>query len=126
MLILHLRSKYNETHCTDFNGKNVDNVRFVTVNIPHAVSQHLTPKEFVDDATDEISIVRIIQDNNFKKFNLTNTKNKTLDTQAVNFNQVFTKPYVDQFHQGNERCRKDGGLDFYNERSDLVKKKPGK
>ena len=44
-----------------------------------------------------------------------------MKTQAVNDNQVNTKAYVDQFHNDNERTRRDLGLDFYDESSDLVK-----
>ena len=44
-----------------------------------------------------------------------------MNTQAVNDNQVITKAYVDQFHQENERSRRDLGIDFYNESSDIVK-----
>ena len=42
--------------------------------------------------------------------------------QAENDNEVITKAYVDQFHQENERSRRNAGLDFYDESSDLVKK----
>ena len=52
---------------------------------------------------------------------LTNISTITLKTQAVNDNQVITKLYVDQFHQENERSRRDLGLDFYNKSTDLVK-----
>ena len=45
----------------------------------------------------------------------------TLKTQAVNDNQVITKAYVDQFRQEHERSRRDLGIDFYKESSDIVK-----
>ena len=44
-----------------------------------------------------------------------------LNKQAENDNEVITEAYVDQFHQENERSRRDVGLDFYDESSDLVK-----
>ena len=44
-----------------------------------------------------------------------------MKTQAVNDNQVITKAYVDQFHNDNERTRRDLGLDFYDESSDVVR-----
>ena len=44
-----------------------------------------------------------------------------MNTQAVNDNEVITKAYVDQFHQENERSRRDLGIEFYNESSALVK-----
>ena len=45
----------------------------------------------------------------------------TLNTQAVNDNQVITKADVDQFHEENERSRRDLGINFYDESSDLVR-----
>ena len=44
-----------------------------------------------------------------------------MNKQAVNDNEVITKAYVDQFHQENERSRRDVGLDFYYESSDIVR-----
>ena len=61
------------------------------------------------------------KDNDFGNYNLTNINSITLNKQAENDNEVITKAYVDQFHQENERSRRDVGLDFYNESSDLVK-----
>ena len=48
-------------------------------------------------------------------------KRNTLNTQAVNDNEFITKAYVDQFHQENERSRRDTGLSFYDEEVDLLK-----
>ena len=81
----------------------------------------MTAKLYLDNAVDEQSLVRNNQDNDFNNNNLTNINNITLNTHAVNDNQVITKAYVDQFHQENERSRGDVGLDFYDESSDLVK-----
>ena len=44
-----------------------------------------------------------------------------MNKQAENDNEVITKAYVDQFHQENERSRRDLGIDFYNESNDLVR-----
>ena len=66
-------------------------------------------------------MVRNNQDNDFNNNNLTNINSITLNTQAVKNNQVITKAYVDQFHNDNERNRRDLGLYFYNEEVDLVK-----
>ena len=44
-----------------------------------------------------------------------------MNTQAVNDNHVFTKADGDQYHNDNERKRRDLGLEFFNESSDLVK-----
>ena len=60
-------------------------------------------------------------DIDFNDNKLTNINSITLNQQAENDNHVITKAYVDQFHQENERSRRDLGIDFYNESSDLVK-----
>ena len=70
---------------------------------------------------DEISLVKNNQDNDFSKYNLTNINSITLNKQAENGNEVITKAYVDQLHQENERSRRDLGVDFYDESSDLVR-----
>ena len=44
-----------------------------------------------------------------------------MNKQAENDDEVITKAYVDQFHPENERSRRDLGIDFYNESSDIVK-----
>ena len=78
-------------------------------------------KNYIDNIIDELSLVRNNKDNGFGNYNLTNINSITLNKQAENDNEVITKAYVDQFHQENERSRRDVGLDFYNESNDLVK-----
>ena len=68
-------------------------------------------------------LVGNIKENDFKKNNLTNINSITLNTKAVNDNQLITNAYVDQFHQENEQSRRDLAIDFCNESSDLVKNK---
>ena len=91
------------------------------VNYQPAVCEHLTPKVYVDIATDESSLVRNIKDNDFGNYNLPNINSITLNKQAENDNEVITKAYVDQFHRENEQSRRDLGIDFYDESNDLVK-----
>ena len=43
-----------------------------------------------------------------------------MNKQAENDNEVITKAYVDQFHQENERSRRDLGINFHDESNDLV------
>ena len=105
----------------DLNDRNSTNARFKQVNHLPQIDSHLTAKPYVDNAIDESSLVTNNQDNDFTNNNLTNVNSITLNTQAVNDNQLITKAYVDQFHQENERSRRDVGLDFYVESSDLVK-----
>ena len=78
-------------------------------------------KNYINIAIDEVSLVRNNKDNDFGNYNLTNINSFTLNTQAIDDNQVITKAYVDQFHQENERSRPNLGIDFYNESNNLVK-----
>ena len=78
------------------------------------IDSHKTPRLYVDNAVDESSLVRNDKDNDFGNYNITNINSITLNTQAVNDNQVISKAYVDQFHQENERSRRDLGVGFYN------------
>ena len=106
---------------TDFSDVKLENIKFVKVICQPAVNEQLTPKVYGDIAIDEASLVRRNGDSDFGKNNLTNIKSITLTKQAENDNAVITKAYVDQFHQENERSRRDLGIDFYDESSDLVK-----
>ena len=99
----------------------MENIKFVNANYQPAVNEHLTPKIYVDNNIDETSLIRNKKDNDFGNFNLTNINSITLNKQAEIDNEVITKAYVDQFHEENERSRRDLGIDFYNESSDLVK-----
>ena len=103
------------------NDRNITNARFLQVNQWPQIDSQLTQKLYVDHAIDEPSLVRNNHDSDFNNNNLTNINSTTLNTQAVNDNQVITKAYADQFHQKNERSRRDLGLDFYHESSDIVK-----
>ena len=110
----------NNAHI-DLNDRNFTNARFIQVNQWPQIDSHLTPKLYVDNSIDEPSLVRNNKDNDFGNYKLTNINSITLNTQAVNDNQVITKAYVDQFHEENERSRRDVGLGFYDESNDLVK-----
>ena len=109
----------------DFGDINQKIVRFVKVNYMPAIEEHLTAKYYVDQAisnsVSETKFVRRSQDKDFSDFSWNNINSNTLSTQAIHNNQVITKSYVDQFHQENERSRKDSGEDFYNESNELVK-----
>ena len=84
------------------------------------IDSHLTAKLYVDNSIDEILLVRNDQDNDFNNHKLIKKNSIILNTQAVNDNHVITKPYVAQFHQENERSRRDLGIDFFDESNDLV------
>ena len=85
------------------------------------VNEHLTPRVYVDIAINELTLVKNNQDNDFNKYNLTKISSFTLKTQAVKDNEVITKDSVDQFHNDNDRNRRDLRLHFYDESTDLVK-----
>ena len=93
----------------------------MSVNQLPQIDSHLTAKLYVDTEIDQSSLVRNNQDNDFNNNNLTNINSITLNTQAVDDNEVITKAYVDQFHHENGRSRRDLGIDFYNESNNLVK-----
>ena len=103
------------------NDRNITNCRFLSVNQLPQIDSHLTAKLYVDNSIDDPSLVRNNKDNDFGNYNPTNINSITLNKQAENDNEVITKSYVDQFHQENERSRRDLGIDFYDESSDLVK-----
>ena len=65
----------NTAH-VDFNVKNLDKVRFVQVYSLSSVSQQLTAMQYVDDAINESTLVRINEDNDFNNYNLTNINSK--------------------------------------------------
>ena len=91
-----------------------------------AANGPLTAKFYVDNAIDESTLVRKFQSNDLNNFNLTNKNSITLSTPAVIDIQVMANAYVGQFHNVNEKNRRDLGLDFYNESSDSVRYNQGK
>ena len=114
----YLRTNYIESSIEeDIDLKNQYRIK----NLPDPISIKAASKNYVDTEIDQQSVVRNNQDNDFSNYNLTNINSITLNTQAVNDNEVITKFYVDEFHQENERSRRDLGIDFYDESSDLVK-----
>ena len=105
----------------NLNDRKITNARFIQFNQWPQIDSHLTAKLYVDIEIDQSSLVRNNQDNDFKKNNLTKINSITLNKKPEIDNQVITKAYVDQFHNDNERNRKDLGLSFYSEEVDLVK-----
>ena len=110
----------NNAHI-DLNDRNITNIRFLQVNQLPQIDSHLTAKLYVDNSKDESGLVSKNKDNDSGNYNLTNIRSITLNKQAEIDNEVITKAYVDQFHQENERSRREVASDFYDESSDLVK-----
>ena len=105
----------------DLKDRNITNARFIQVNQWPQIDSHLTPKLYVDNAIDEESLVRNNQYDNYNINNLTKINSITLNKQAEKDNEVITMAYVDQFHNDDERIRRDLGLSNFNEEVDLVK-----
>ena len=115
----YLRTNYIESNIEeDIDLKN----QFRIKNLPDPTNlQDAGTKNYIINSVDEPSLVRNNKDNDFGNYNLTNINSITLNKPAENDNEVITKAYVDQFHQENERSRRDLGIDFYDESSNLVK-----
>ena len=115
----YLRTNYIEANIEEhIDLKNQYKIK----NLPDPTNLHdACNKNYIDKIIDELSLVRNNKDNDFGNYNLTNINSITLNKQAENDNEVITKAYVDQFHQENERSRRNLGIDFYNESDDIVK-----
>ena len=90
-----------------------------------AVGEHLTAKYYVDNAisnsVDESSLLKL--DAN-EKLELDKQDSLILNstlTDPMTIIEIPTKAYIDSLHEENERSRRDLGIDFYNESTDLVK-----
>ena len=115
----YLRTNYKESNIEE----NIDlKNQYRVKSLPDPVSiTEAASKNYTDNSIDEITLVGNNKDNGFSNFYFTNINSITLNTQAVNDNEVITKAYVDQFHLENERSRRNLGIGFYDESSDLVK-----
>ena len=103
------------------NDRNVTSAKFLQVNQLLQIDSHLTTKLYVETSIDESRLVGSSRDSDFNNNNLTNRNSITLNKPVENDIKVVIKAYVDHFHNDNERNRRDLGLDFYDESSDLVK-----
>ena len=107
----YLRTNYIETDIEeDIDSKNQYKIKNLIdpINLDDACNKNYVDNIFKNDI-------------DFNDNKLTNINSITLNNQPINDDEVVTKSYVDQFHNDNERSRRDLGIDFYNESSDLVK-----
>ena len=94
------------TNDIDCNDVKLASINFVKVNYQPAVNEHLTPIIYVDNEIDKTSLARNNQNNDFNNHTLTNLKNITLNTQAVNDNHVITKVMLINFTKKNNNLDK--------------------
>ena len=94
----------------DFNDKNLDINRFVKVNSMPAVREHITPKQYVDQAifyiVYELSLLRLDPD---EKINLDEQDSiflKPILTTPKTIREIPTESYVGSLHE-NSRNRRD-------------------
>ena len=117
----NVSSIIKNTEHIDLNDRNITNARFIQINQWPQIDSHVTPRLYVENAVDESSLISYNKDNDFGNYNLTIINSITLNKQAEIDNEAITKAYVDQYHQDNERSRRDLGIDFYDESSNIVK-----
>ena len=115
----YLRTNYLESNIEeDIDLKNQYRIK----NLPNPTNLHdACNKNYIDNIIDELSLVRNNRDNDFGNYRFTNIHSITLNKEPIHDNNVITKSYVVQFHNDNERNRRDVGLSLYNEEVDLVK-----
>ena len=108
-----------DTAHVDLKDKIFADVFFIKIKSLPAIGERLTAKCYADNAVSnsvgEPTLVRKSRDNAFNNFFLTNKNSITLNTQAVQDNQVITISNLDQFHHENEATRRDLGTIFLGE-----------
>ena len=105
----------------DLNDRNITNARFIQVKQWPQIDPQLTAKLYVDTEIDQPSLLRLDPDG---KINLVEQDSLILNstlTSPKTIIEIPTKAYFDSLHEENERSRRDLGIDFYEESSDLVK-----
>ena len=110
----------NSTHI-DLNDGNITNCRFLSVNQLPQIDSHLTAKLYIDNAVDEMSLLRLDPNEILDLDNQDSIILNSTLTSPKSIIEIPTKPYIDSFHEENERSRRDLGIDFYDESSNLVK-----
>ena len=85
------------------------------------IDSHLTAKLYVDNAIDQPSLLRLDPDETLDLDNQGSIILNSLLTEPKTIIEIPTKAYIDSLYEENERSRRDVGIDFYDESSDLVK-----
>ena len=110
------------TEHIDLKDRNITNARFIQVNQLPQIDSHLTAKLYVDNAIDESSLLRLDSNEILELDNQDSIILNSILTSPEKKIEISTKAFIDSLHEGNERSRRDLGIDFYDESTDLVKK----
>ena len=102
------------------NDRNITNARFIQVNQLPQIDSHLTAKMYVDNAIDELSLLRLDPDEKLKLDEQDSIILNSTLTSPKTVIEIPTKTYIDSLHDENERSRRDLGLDFYDESNTLI------
>ena len=123
----YVDNKFNDssiiknTDHVDFNDKILDNVHSIKKKSFPTLEEHLTPKIYVNNAISESSLLRLHRDEKLKLDEQDSILLNSTLTSPRTIIELPTKTYVDSLHEGNERSRRDLGLEFYDESSTLVR-----
>ena len=109
------------TEHIDLNERNITNARFIQVNQLPLIDSHLTAKLYVDNAIGQSSLLRLDPDETLDLDNEVSIILNSILTEPKTIIETPTRAYIDSLHEENERSRRDLGIDFYDESSDLVK-----
>ena len=109
------------TEHIDLNDRSITNARFIQVNQLPQIASHQTAKLYVDNAIDDTSFLRLDPDGALDLDNQDSIILNSTLTEPKTIIEIPTKTYIDSLHEENERSRRDLGIDFYDESSDLVK-----
>ena len=111
------------TEHIDLNDRNITNARFIQVNQLPQIDSHLTAKLYVDTEIDQPSLLRLDPNETLDLDNQDSIILNSTLTEPKTIIEIPTKAYIDSLHEENERSRRDLGINFYDESSDLVKNK---
>ena len=92
------------------------NQDYITLN-----SAFTSPQTKINIPINNQHLVRNNQDNDFNNYRLTYMSSVSVTHDAVEDQDLVTLGYVKSLHENNEQNRRDIGLNFYDEKDNLVK-----
>ena len=110
------------TEHIDLNDRNITNARFIQVNQLPQKDSPLTAKLYVDNQIDQSSLWRVDPNETLDSDNQDSILLNSTLTSPMKIIEIPTKACIDDLHDENERSRRDLGIDFYDESSDVVNK----